>query len=423
MVSCSEARQRVIQVASALQRSPAQETVDLAVNPETVCGRVLAQSISADRDYPPFNRSTRDGFAVRAADATAGATLECIGEIKAGGGFDRVVGARECVQIMTGAALPAGADAVIMVEYTHMTGKQVSLEQPVEVGKNIVMRGSEARAGQELIPAGTRLGYPELALAAQVGQHRVIVWKRPRVAVLSTGDEVVDITAAPGPLEIRNSNGLALQTLIALSGGEAVPLGNAPDEKTELRRRIEKGLEADVLVLSGGVSMGKYDLVEAVLAELGAEIFFDAVAIRPGRPAVFGRCRGKLVFGLPGNPISTMVTFELFVVPAIDILGGAVPQPLPILGARLKHAVHERGALTHFVPAQLTGAACELERRQTDSSGTHPEVSTLAWHGSGDTVAVARANAFLVVPAEKLDWAEGEWAMVLARRVPGGRIS
>ena len=425
MPSFVQARQKVIEVAVAQHHNPAREMAYLAAHfasgasasgasgafaasqsGANACGRVLAEGIAADRDYPPFDRSTRDGFAVRAADAAVpGVTLDRIGEIKAGGGFDRVVGPGECVQIMTGAAVPSGADSVVMIEHVAVSGERVTLDRGAEFGKNIVRRGSEARAGQELLTVGTRLGYAEMAVAAQVGRYCVGVWARPRIAILSTGDEVVDVTATPGPLQIRNGNGLALETLVALAGGEPVPLGNAPDERGELRRRIERGLEADVLVLSGGVSMGKYDLVEAVLADLGAEIFFDAVEIRPGRPAVFGRCRGKLVFGLPGNPVSTMVTFELFVVPAMDLLGGAAPRPVPLFGARLLHAVHERGALTHFLPAEVT---------RTDSAGD-PQVSTLAWQGSGDTVAVARANAFLVVPAEKLDWDEGEWAMVLPR--------
>ncbi len=415
MPSFVQARHKVIEVATAQRHQPARETASLAGHRDSggapggasACGRVLAESIAADRDYPPFDRSTRDGFAVRAADAAVpGATLHRIGEIKAGSGFHRVVGPGECVQIMTGAAVPRGADSVVMIEHVTISGEEVMLQHAAESGKNIVRRGSEAHAGQELIATGTRLGYAEMAVAAQVGRHRLEVCARPRIAILSTGDEVVDIESTPGPLQIRNSNGLALETLVTLTGGEPVPLGNAPDEKDELRRRIERGLAADVLVLSGGVSMGKYDLVEAVLADLGAEIFFDSVDIRPGRPAVFGRCQGKLVFGLPGNPVSTMVTFELFVVPAIDVLGGAKPRPVPMFAARLSHAVRERGALTHFVPAQVT---------RPDGAGD-TRVATLPWQGSGDTVAVSLANAFLVVPPEKLNWDEGEWATVLPRR-------
>ncbi len=370
---------------------------------------MLAEPVRADRDYPPFDRSIRDGYAVRAADAGApGATLRRIGEIKAGSGFDGGVGAGECVQIMTGAPVPAGADAVVMIEHVRVADDRVTLERAPTRGQSIVPRGGEARAGQELLARGTRLGYAEMALAAEVGSYRVGVFARPRVAILSTGDEVVDIMAMPGPYEVRNSNGLALETLVTMAGGQAQQLGNAADEKGELRRSIERGLQADLLVISGGVSMGKYDLVEAVLSELGAEFFFDGVAIRPGRPAVFGRCRGKLVFGLPGNPVSTMVTFELLVLPALDLLSGSAARALPLMGARLAHAVHERPGMAHFLPARV------------EQSRGEPEVSVLPWQGSGDIVAVARANAFLVVPAEKPDWAAGEWAPVMLRRGPEG---
>jgi molybdopterin molybdotransferase len=313
------------------------------------------------------------------------------------------VAAGECVQIMTGAPAPTGADAVVMIEQTKMHGDRVTFERPATPAQNIVARGSEARAGEELLAAGTRLGYAEMALAAQVGCARIEVFVAPRVAILSTGDEVVDVAAKPGPFEVRNGNGVALEALVALAGARPYQLGNAADEVEELRRAVLKGLEADVLILSGGVSAGKYDLVETVLRELGAEVFFDAVAIRPGRPAVFGRCKGKPVFGLPGNPVSTMVTFELFVVPALDLLSGAAARPLKILGARLAHAVHEKPGMTHFLPACLDALRGELV------------VAALPWQGSGDTVTLARANALLVVPAERPDWEAGEWAGVLPR--------
>ncbi len=349
---------------------------------------------------------------MRAADlAGPGATLRRVGEVKAGDNFDRSMQSGECVQIMTGAPVPADADAVVMIEFTKIAGDQVTFDRAATAGQNIVPRGSEGRAGQELLAPGTRLGYAEMAVAAQVGACRVGVFARPRVAILSTGDEVVDMTATPGPFQVRNGNGLSIETLVTLAGGLPEQIGNAPDEKVALRRYIEQGLRADVLVLSGGVSMGKYDLVEEVLAELGAEIFFDGVAIRPGRPAVFGRCQGKLVFGLPGNPVSTMVTFELFVVPALDVLGGTSARPLPVLGARLTKAVHEKEGMAHFLPARV------------EQSNGEPQVSVLPWKGSGDIVTIARANAFLVVPAERPDWAAGEWAPVMLRRGPeGGRL-
>jgi molybdopterin molybdotransferase len=405
LLSYTAARQKVIEVAQAQRHQPARETVDLP----RACGRVLADSVVADRDYPPFDRSTRDGFAVRAADLAApNVTLRRVGEVKAGDNFERAVNSGECVQIMTGAPVPVGTDAVVMIEFTKMEGDRVTFDRAATARQNIVFRSSEARASQQLLGPGTRLGYAEMAVAAQVGANRVGVFARPRVAILSTGDEVVDMTATPGPFQVRNGNGLSLETLVALAGGQAEQVGNAPDEKVALRSYIERGLRADMLVLSGGVSMGKYDLVEAVLAELGAEIFFDGVAIRPGRPAVFGRCQGKLVFGLPGNPVSTMVTFELFVLPAIDVLSGTSARPLPVMGARLAEAVHEKEGMAHFLPARIEQANGE------------PVVSVLPWKGSGDVVTIARANGFLVVPAERPDWAAGEWAPVLLRRGPEG---
>jgi molybdopterin molybdotransferase len=401
MLSYQQARQKVIEVVGRFTRALAREEVAL----DAALGRVLAEKIVADRDYPPFDRSTRDGFALRASDAVAsGARLERVGEIKAGDTFTGNVAQGQCVEIMTGAAVPAGADAVVMVEHTRREGERIVIDRAVERGQNIVPSGSEGKAGQTMLEQGTRLSYAELAMAAQVGHARVPVSRKPRVAILSTGDEVVAVDAAPGPFQIRNSNGVSLAAQVRLAGAEAVPLGNAPDRKLELRALIERGLDSDILVLSGGVSMGKYDLVEEVLRELGAEFHFDAVAIRPGRPAVFGTCRGKCVFGLPGNPVSTMVTFELFVVPAIDLLGGMQPRPLPFFRAKLAAPVKQKAELTHFLPAQLTWQGGEASLRE------------LSWQGSGDIVAVSSANCFLVVGPDKLEYVAGESCDVLPRR-------
>jgi molybdopterin molybdotransferase len=400
MLSYLEARQKVIEVLGSPHTPPLEE-IPLA----EALGRVLAEEIRADRDYPPFNRSTRDGFAVRSGDlASPPRTLEVIGEIKAGDSFTGEIAAGQCAQIMTGAAVPRGADAVVMIEHTRTDGPRVTFDRAAGHGQNIVPRGSEGRAGDVLLRPGARLGYAELALAAQVGRHRLRAHRKPRVAILSTGDEVVAVDAQPGPFQIRNSNSVSLAAQVALAGGEAVTLGNARDEAGELRAKIERGLHEDVLVLSGGVSMGKYDLVETVLRDFGAEFFFDAVALRPGRPAVFGLCRGKPVFGLPGNPVSTMVTFELFVVPAIDLLGGTGARPLSFFKARLAAPVKQKAALAHFLPARV------------DWTSGEPEVKELPWQGSGDIVALRQANAFLLVPPDKLEWAAGEWADVLPRR-------
>jgi len=397
----ADARHKVIEVAGALRRAPRRETIAI----EQAFGRVLAREVRADRDYPPFDRSTRDGYAVRSADvASPDARLACVGELRAGGYFAGTIGPGECVEIMTGASVPAGADAVVMIEHTRRDGRTITLDRFVPSGDHIVPRGSEARAGALLVAAGTRIGYAEMALAAQAGATRLEVSAKPRVAILSTGDEVVDARAIPGPLQVRNSNGISIEVLAGTAGAEPIQLGNAPDEKVTLRREIARGLDADVLVLSGGVSMGKYDLVEQVLGELGAEFHFTGVAIRPGRPAVFATCGGKLVFGLPGNPVSTMVTFELFVLPAIDLLSGAMPRPLPIFRAKLLTPLHEKGPMTHFLPARI-----EWEGREA-------RVSQLPWQGSGDIVALAQANGFLVVGPERPEIAAGEWVDVLPRR-------
>ena len=367
-------------------------------------GLVLAQEVRTDREYPPFDRSTRDGYALRSKEAGPAAQLKCVGEIKAGDTVREALAAGTCLQIMTGAAVPAGADAVVMIEHTTREGHLVRFERAVEPGQNIVPRGSEAAAAQSILTPGMRLGYAELALAAQVGGVRLECAQRPRVAILSTGDEVVLIDESPGEFQIRNSNSVSLAAQVRIAGGQPVVLGNAADRIEDLREKIERGLKEDALVLSGGVSMGKYDLVESALKAMGAEFFFDAVAIRPGRPAVFGMCQGKPVFGLPGNPVSTMVTFELFVVPAIDLLSGAEARALPLVEARLAEALRERPGLTHFLPARV-----EWRDRA-------PEVKALRWQGSGDIAALSRANCFLVVPADREKIGIGETVSVLLRK-------
>jgi molybdopterin molybdotransferase len=367
-------------------------------------GLVLAQDVKTDREYPPFDRSTRDGYAVRATEVHAGANLRCTGEIKAGDTVTEPLAPGSCVQIMTGAAVPPGADAVVMIEYTQRDADTVRFERAAQPGQNIVPRGSEAAADQTILSPGTRLGYAELALAAQVGASALRCASKPRVAILSTGDEVVLIDEVPGPFQIRNSNSVSLAAQVRLAGGEPVQLGNAADRPDDLRAKIERGLKEDALVLSGGVSMGKYDLVETVLKELGAQFYFDAVAIRPGKPAVFGRCRDTFVFGLPGNPVSTMVTFQLFVVPALDLLSGAPARDLPLVEACLAEPLHEKPGLTHFLPARV------------EWRDAAPHVKALPWKGSGDIAALARANCFLVVGAEKEHLAAGEAVPILLRK-------
>jgi len=400
MLSYEQARNRLIEEIGR-KKGPRATAV---VSVWDALGLVLAQEVRTDRQYPPFDRSTRDGYALRSKEAGPGAQLKCVGEIKAGDTVREALAAGTCLQIMTGAAVPAGADAVVMIEHTTREGDLVRFERAVERGQNIVPRGSEAAAAQSILTPGMRLGYAELALAAQVGGVRLECAQRPRVAILSTGDEVVLIDESPGEFQIRNSNSVSLAAQVRIAGGQPVVLGNAADRIEDLGEKIERGLQEDALVLSGGVSMGKYDLVESVLKAMGAEFFFDAVAIRPGRPAVFGMCQGKPVFGLPGNPVSTMVTFELFVVPAIDLLSGAEARALPLVEARLAEALRERPGLTYFLPARV-----EWRERA-------PEVKALRWQGSGDIAALSRANCFLVGPADREKIDIGETVSVLLRK-------
>jgi len=399
MLRYDEARGIVIKQAGSRPHALGTSKLDVG----EALGHVLAEEVRTDREYPPFDRSTRDGFAVRASEAAAGAKLRCTGEIKAGDSVTLPLATGSCMQIMTGAAVPPGADAVVMIEFTSRDGDGVTFQRETLPGQNIVPQGSEARAGDVVLQPGLRLGFAELAIAAQVGATQLLSARKPRVAILSTGDEVVPIGETPGPFHIRNSNSISLAAQVRLAGGEPVLLGNALDRSDDLGAKIEQGLREHVLVLSGGVSMGKYDLVESVLQALGAEFFFDAVAIRPGKPTVFARCRDALVFGLPGNPVSTMVTFLLFVVPALDILSGATPRPLPLLEARLAEPMKEKPGLTHFLPARL------------EWRGESAAVRPLRWQGSGDIAALSRANCFLVVPADRQDIAAGERVSVLPR--------
>jgi molybdopterin molybdotransferase len=400
MLSYEEARRKVIEQVERI-RGPRTTS---AVSVWDALGLVLAQQVKTDREYPPFDRSTRDGYAVRSNEAVPGARLKCAGEIKAGDTVRAGLASGTCLQIMTGAAVPVGADAVVMIEHTSREGDIVRFERAAQCGQNIVPKGSEAARAQTILTPGLRLGYAELALAAQVGVVQLQCAQRPRVAILSTGDEVVLIDEMPGEFQIRNSNSVSLAAQVRIAGGEPVVLGNAADRVEDLGEKIERGLKEDALVMSGGVSMGKYDLVESALRAMGAEFFFDAVAIRPGKPAVFGICQGKPVFGLPGNPVSTMVTFELFLAPAIDLLSGAEARALPLVETRLAEAMKEKPGLTHFLPARV-----EWRERV-------PEVKPLRWQGSGDIAALAKANCFLVVPADREKIESGESVSILLRR-------
>jgi molybdopterin molybdotransferase len=393
----------------AVEQRAAQVRPEIAENTQLLSsgGRILAEKIVADRDFPPFRRAMRDGYAVRAADvAKLPATLEVIGEIKAGilpEDLPANLESGQAVGIMTGAPAPEGADAVVMVEYTSLNDNRVTITRGIASGDNIVAAGSEAKQGDTLLQRGTRIDYGAIALAASVGRESLSVFRRPEVAILSTGDEVVEIAARPGPYQIRNSNSYSLAAQVQTAGGTPRMLGIARDEAVHLRFLMEQGLKHDLLLLTGGVSMGKYDLVEQVLSEFGAEFFFTGAQIQPGRPVVFGLARERYFFGLPGNPISTMVTFDLFVRPMLDALAGMIPEQLRFLHARLKAEIRTKTGLKRFLPGRLSG---EFEQAEVELAG---------WHGSGDVAAMGRSNCYVVIPEDRESISGGEWVSVMMR--------
>lgn len=378
-------------------------------------GRALAEPITADRDFPPFRRATRDGYAVRAADlAAVPTTLEVVAEAKAGGALVPPIVSGQAVSIMTGAPVPDGADAIVMVELTSRAGNRVEVQRTINPGDNIVPVGAEGKKGDVMLAPGMRLDYAAIGVAAAVGLSRLVVYSRPRIAVLSTGDEVVDIDVPPRPNQIRNSNSYSLAIQITQAGGEPVLLPIAPDEPNRLHELLREGLEGDLLLIAGGVSMGKYDLVEEVLSELEAEFFFTGAQIQPGKPVVFGAvplgagahessASHKYFLGLPGNPISTMVCFELFARPLVEALAGMQERKLSFVYAKLKTEIKTKLGLKRFLPANLLG---EFE----DS-----EVELVKWQGSGDLGAVARSNCYIVIPPDRERIPAGEFVPVLLR--------
>jgi molybdopterin molybdotransferase len=380
--------------------------------PLLLCGgRVLAEDVRADRDQPPFDRSTRDGFAVRAGEMLPGGSLRVGGQIRAGQKWlGDPVEAGSAIQIMTGAPMPEGADAVVMVEHVERDGDAIRLgDRMLRAGENVVPRGSEARVGAVVIPSGTVMEAAEIALAAACGCASLAVFRRPSVAIVATGDELVELDAVPDEQQIRNSNSYGLAALVAKVGGKAVRLPIAPDRREELEQIILRARASDLVLLSGGVSMGEYDLVEEVLLSMGAEFFFTGVKMQPGKPVVFGKLPeldgfpARFFFGLPGNPVSTQVTFHCFVEPLLRALSGAGLQGPRFVQATLAEEVAGKPGLMRILPARLT----------TDR--VRPTVKLVGWQGSGDLAANARANCYAVLPPERERFSAGDVITILLR--------
>ncbi|HLM57762.1 MAG TPA: gephyrin-like molybdotransferase Glp [Pyrinomonadaceae bacterium] len=363
---------------------------------EESLGRVLAEDVFADTDLPPFDRAQMDGYAVRSADlGEVPASLRVVGEAAAGRGWPGSLGAREAVRIMTGAPLPTGADSVQQVEVTRESedGSTVVVERATEPGQFFVKRASEIRAGERVLARGEEVNAARTAALASFGCAEVSVGRRPRVAVLATGTELVRVDEKPGPDQIRDSNTYSLAAYARLAGASVEALPFAGDEADLLARVArEAAARSDLLVLSGGVSMGRYDFTKAALHALGAEIFFERVALRPGKPTVFARLthegRRVLVFGLPGNPVSVSVTFNLFARTALRAMQGATQPALAEEHAVLSRPARGTPERTSYLPAALS----------TDWEG-RLMAEPLKWGGSSDFVAFARAAALVRLPA------------------------
>lgn len=354
-------------------------------------GRYLAEDVIADSDLPPFDRSQMDGYAVKAADTqNAPVRLRIVGESAAGRGWHHEMKAGDAVRIMTGAPLPSGADSVQQVELTRdINPELVEIQQPVAAGRSIVGLGSEVKRGATVLRAGEQINPALLATLASFGYAQIKVGNRPRVAVLATGSELVAVDQQPGPDQIRDSNNYSIGAYAELAGAIVEPLPLAGDDIDLLKRQItEAAQRSDVVITSGGVSMGVYDFTKAALKELGCEIFFERVSLRPGKPTVFGRLpKGTLVFGLPGNPVSVSVTFNLFARVALLRMQGANEPEFPEERAVLAQGVKSSADRESYLPASL----------RTDASG-QLLVEALKWGGSSDFVAFTAATALLIVP-------------------------
>jgi molybdopterin molybdotransferase len=362
--------------------------------------RILAVDVLADRDYPALDRSLRDGFAVQSKDLPG--TLRVAGEVRAGDRSLAPLGQGQALEIMTGAPLPPAADAVVMVEHTNrIDAGQVRIEQSAEPGQFINRRGAESEAGSRLIPAGTRLDASHIATLAMTGHTSVSVFARPSAAILATGDEIVALDEQPASHQIRNSNSFMLAALIRAAGGVPEILPVAGDTKQALLPLLKRGMEHDLLIVSGGVSAGKYDLVKPALRELGIEFRFERVRVQPGQPTAFGIGNNKPVFGLPGNPGSTLITFQLFARPALELLGGLSDPLLPLLSARFEAPFRHKLGLTRFLPARLSSDGQTLRH--------------IPWQGSSDIPALARANAFLVADHDRENWQAGDVIRVMTK--------
>jgi molybdopterin molybdotransferase len=333
-------------------------------------GRVLAQPVVSRREIPPWANSSMDGYAVRAQDTGGGVVLSVVGRVEAGAIPARPVGRGEAMRIFTGALLPEGADAVVPQEDVEADDGHIALRGGVERAAYVRPRGEDVRVGDQVLEAGTLLTAAEIGLLATLGQGQVRVYRRPRVAILSTGNELADLGTEPGPGQIPNTNTYSLMAQVLEAGGQPASLGVVPDRLDAIEERIRDARDADVLVSSAGVSVGELDLVREALVRASAELHLWKVSMRPGKPITFGSLGGRPVFGLPGNPVSAMVTFELFVRPALLKMAGRRRLTRPRVRARALAPVDNPGSRRGYLRVRLEATADGLGARLTGGQGS-----------------------------------------------------
>ncbi|MER3416630.1 MAG: molybdenum cofactor biosynthesis protein [Gemmataceae bacterium] len=380
MLSVEEAQKVVLDRVGQLSATPTAVTT-------AALGSVLAEDVVADIDSPPFDKSLVDGYAVRSSDCSSGdARLQVVGEVVAGQKEATGILPGQALRVMTGAAIPEGADAVVMHEDCESVGPHIRVRRPVQPGCNIFRRGQEIQRGQKVLLSGHVLTPAAMAVLATVGRIHVLTIRQPVVAIVSTGDELVEPAMTPGSGQIRNSNGTYLTMAVARAGGLPRYLGIARDRSDSLHPLLMQGLQADVLLVSGGVSAGRLDLVPDALRLLGVHIHFHKLALKPGKPLLFGTHGQTAVFGLPGNPVSTLAGFHLLVRPALRKLMGKKPVlPLKIAVPAI-HSLHIRTDRPTYHPARLM---------RHDSSW---QVQLLPWQGSPDLRTMTEANCFALIP-------------------------
>jgi molybdopterin molybdotransferase len=369
-------------------------------------GRVLAEPVVSRREIPPWPNSSMDGYALRAEDTGRGAALAVVGRVEAGGVPVRVVGRGEAMRIFTGAPLPEGADTVVPQEDVETSGDRIALREALELAAYVRKRGEDVRVGDRVLDPGRVLSAAEIGLLATLGYGQVRVYRRPRVAILSTGNELADLGSEPGPGQIPNTNTYTLMAQVLEAGGEPVSLGVVPDRLEAIEERVRAARDEDVLVSSAGVSVGELDLVREALTRAGAELHLWKVSMRPGKPITFGSLGSRPVFGLPGNPVSAMVTFELFVRPALLKMTGRQRLTRPRVRARALEPVPNPGSRRGYLRVQLEAGEEGLGARLTGEQGSAILRSMVA------------ADGLAVVPPDTVVPIGGQLEVIQLRELP-----